>query len=526
MHSESKPFLALLVLLLCAVVAPSLASGEGIKPSGTAAVKATAKEDCPEKGEKKLTAAIDGKNMAYTAKTGLTPILDKDAGETAYIFSASYILDGGPRERPVMFLFNGGPGSSSAFLQVCAFAPMTVPGINHGLEMAAPPYKLQANPHSLLDVADMVFIDPVGTGYSRMAKPDKEGKEGEKKEPVKMDAYLGVQGDLESMVEFVRMWLTENDRWGAEIYLAGESYGGLRAAGMAGIMGQQIGVAPSGIVLISPALSYQDTTSGLDNNVTPFVNRIPSMAAAAQYHKRLGGALKNLSRDEVVERAVRWAAERFEPALRKGNRLERGERETLLRELSEFTGIPVRELDAQDMRMEASEFSAQLLRDEKKFVSIYDARVTAPGSAWSMDEDPMSNIVGEPCRTAFMRFLTETVGIRPKRPYLFTSFEIIQTWDFTLGNKGREGFVSTNVFLAKAMRRLPFMRVYLAMGRFDLVTPPESALSSLSRMDVPEGLLERNLTSRYYEGGHMMYTNPEALKALSNDLRVWISGKK
>lgn len=125
-----------------------------------------------------------------------------------------------------------------------------------------------------------------------------------------------------------------------------------------------------------------------------------------------------------------------------------------------------------------------------------------------------------------MRFLTETVGIRPKRPYLFTSFEIIQTWDFTLGNKGREGFVSTNVFLAKAMRRLPFMRVYLAMGRFDLVTPPESALSSLSRMDVPEGLLERNLTSRYYEGGHMMYTNPEALKALSNDLRVWISGKK
>lgn len=366
MHSESKPFLALLVLLLCAVVAPSLASGEGIKPSGTAAVKATAKEDCPEKGEKKLTAAIDGKNMAYTVKTGLTPILDKDAGETAYIFSASYILDGGPRERPVMFLFNGGPGSSSAFLQVCAFAPMTVPGINHGLEMAAPPYKLQANPHSLLDVADMVFIDPVGTGYSRMAKPDKEGKEGEKKEPVKMDAYLGVQGDLESMVEFVRMWLTENDRWGAEIYLAGESYGGLRAAGMAGIMGQQIGVAPSGIVLISPALSYQDTTSGLDNNVTPFVNRIPSMAAAAQYHKRLGGALKNLSRDEVVERAVRWAAERFEPALRKGNRLERGERETLLRELSEFTGIPVRELDAQDMRMEASEFSAQLLRDEKK----------------------------------------------------------------------------------------------------------------------------------------------------------------
>lgn len=187
-----------------------------------------------------------------------------------------------------------------------------------------------------------------------------------------MDAYLGVQGDLESMVKFVRMRLTENDRWGAEIYLVGESYGGLRAAGMAGIMGQQIGVAPSGIVLISPALSYQDTTSGLDNNVTPLVNRIPSMAA--QYHKRLDGALKNLSRDEVVERAVHWAAERFEPALRKGNRLERGERETLLRELSEFTGIPARELDARDMRMEAPEFSAQLLRDEKNS-SAYTTRV-------------------------------------------------------------------------------------------------------------------------------------------------------
>lgn len=526
MHSKAKPFFVLLALLLCTVAAPSFALGDEIKRSGMAVEgKNKDKEKYPEKGERKLTTAIGGKNVAYTVKTGLTPIVDKDVRETAYIFSTSYILDGGARERPVMFLFNGGPGSASVSLHAGAFAPMSVQGINCGLEMAAPPYKFEPNPHSLLDVADMVFVDPVGTGYSRMAKPDKGSKE-EEKEEVKEDAYLGVMGDLESMAEFVRMWLTENDRWGAEIYVAGESYGGLRAAGMAGLLGQQIGVAPSGIVLISPAISYQDIQPGMDNSVTPFVNMIPTMVAAAHYHNRLGGALRHLSRDEVVERAIHWAVERFEPALRKGNRLERVERETLLRELSEFTGIPTLELDAQNMRMEASEFSAHLLRNEKKFIGIYDARVAVPGTTWNLEEDPASNIAGEPYKTAFMRFLTETVGIKPKRSYAFLSPQVRQAWDFTFGNRGEEGLVSTSGFLAKAMRRMPFMRVYLAMGRFDLATPPESVLSSLSRMDVPEGLLERNLTSRYYEGGHMMYTNPEALKALSNDLRVWISGKK
>lgn len=521
MRSKTTPFL-LFLILLCSMFASAASCAEEAKKADeqTASKEEKDEDGDLEKGEKKLSAAIGGKSVGYTVKTGMTPILDDDGEEKASIFSTSYIMDGGVRERPVLFLFNGGPGSASVYLHGGSFAPMYFPGKGQGLEMAAPPYKFEANPHSLLDVADLVFVDPVGTGFSRMA----EKKKGDKEAKGDGDAFWGVKGDIESMVEFVRMWLVENDRWGAEIYLAGESYGGLRAAGMASEL-EEIGVAPSGVVLISPALSYRDIDRGLDNDITPFANVLPTMTAVAHYHKRLGGGLQELPAEEAVARAVRWVEERLIPGLRAGNRLGAEERGTLIREISEYTGIPAAEIGARNMRLDATEFSTYLLRDNGEFIGLYDGRLRAPGYSWTMSEDPTMSIAGEPYKTAFMRFLTETIGIKPKRGYVYSSGDAHKAWDFTLGYKGRLGFIATDAELAESMRRLPFMRVFLAMGRYDLVTPPESALQSLSRMEVPADRLAKNLTSKFYDGGHMMYTNPEALEALSNDLRKWLTRK-
>lgn len=520
---------ALWLLVAAALVTPTAGSihAEEAKPAAQEKENEKEKESKPppEKGEAKLSATIAGVAVPYTVKTGLTPILDENGEEKAHIFSTSYLMDDGERERPVIFLFNGGPGSASVYLHSGSFAPMIIHGVDGGLQMPRPPYKFAPNPHSLLDVADLVFIDPVGTGLSRAATPEKKdgkdgGRTGDKQDG---ESYWGVKTDIESMVEFIRMWLFDNDRWGAEIYLAGESYGGLRAAGMAGAL-EAIGVAPSGVVLISPAVSYFDVEEGLEN-VSPYVNVFPTLAAVAHYHGRLGEELQRLPREELVENARKWSEEKLFPALRAGNRLAGDEREALIREMSEMTSIPEAEIRARRLRLDIVAFSNHLLRDRERFLGLYDGRLTAPGYSWSMDEDPTMALAGEPYKTGLMRFFTETVGIKPKRPYVYSSMTAFRAWDFTLGFKGRLGFVSTSEELARAMRRLPFMRVYLAMGRYDLVTPPESALQSLSRIDAPEETVRKNIRSRIYEGGHMMYCNPEALEALSRDLREWIREK-
>ncbi len=329
---------------------------------------------------------------------------------------------------------------------------------------------------------------------------------------------------MESLVEFIRVWLNDNDRWGAPIVIGGESYGGLRAGGVANSLAD-IGVAPSGVLLISPAMSYRDVQFD-DENYIEFTSVFPSMAAVAHYHGRLKEDLQQLSVDELVKKVNDWRENRFIPLYRQGNRMAPETFDALAQELADFIAIPVEGIKAGRLKIDTDDFSTHLLRDSGRFVGLYDGRTTAYGYSYQGGEDPAHVICGEPYQTAFMRYLTETLGLFSHREYLFLSEEAFRNWDFTLGARELAGYASTVGSLSKAMRRLPYLKVFLAMGRYDMVTPPESAQQSLSKMDIPPDRLAENLESRIYEGGHMMYANPDERKRLSEDVRAWLETLK
>lgn len=522
---QNKTLFAILMALFLAfqsnIMARDSEDKDTEKHTAPKAFAAKSKEDLPETGEAKLSIAISGKDIPYVVKTGMTSIFSDDGDEEARIFSTSYIMENADRERPVMFLFNGGPGSASIYLHMGSFGPKILPLDGNGLTLPAPPYKVVDNPDSLLDVTDLVFVDPVGTGYSHVITDDNDDEEKDKDETDET-TFWGVESDIDSIAEFVRVWLNENNRWGARIFIAGESYGGLRAAGLVAAL-QDIGIAPSGVALISPALTYQDMAKNWEN-LTAQLLGIPGMAAVAHYHKRLAPDLQKMPLAELVGKVSQWCVEKYLPGLLKGNLLAKNEYDELVNDMSRFTGIPATEIRAYKLRLDAGDFSSRLLRDEGLFFSIYDGRLTAPLSAsgeYMYSEDPINTIAGEPYKTAFQRFLTEVLKLKTYRKYNYSAEDAFAEWDFTMGNKGSGGYPTTVSYLSTAMRRLPFLRVFLIMGRYDLVTPAESAIQSISRLDIPNERL-KNIQSRIYEGGHMMYTNSDARQQVSADMRAWI----
>lgn len=509
---------ALMIFMMAGFVA-ACAGEDGADKTETKA-DAAARDVSPETAETRLSVPHAGKTLDCLVRTGLTPVHDAAGEEQAKMFSVSYLLDGGARERPVLFVFNGGPGASSYYLHVGVFGPKVFDTGGDGLEIPPPPYRLVDNPDTLLDVADMVFVDPVGTGYSRASKAEKDD---DKAKGATEKDFWEVDKDIESVAEFIRVWLLENGRWGAPVYIAGESYGGLRAAGLASGL-EDIGIAPSGVILVSPAISYQEL-AGNSENYAAVVTQIPSLTAVAHYHGRLHPELQGLSRDDAVAKAVEWARGSLLPGLWDGNRIPADEFDALVDAMSYYTGIEAAEIRARRLQLSNDVFNSLLLRDRGVFLSLYDGRMTAPGSRYAYGEDPAFVISGEPYRTAYMRYLNETLGLKVMRPYVYLSRETNRAWDFTQGARGLAGYPSTGPRLGEAMRRLPFLRVFLATGRYDVLTTAESALQTMARLDVPRERLERNFISHMYEGGHMFYTNANERRRLCDDLRDWMKSK-
>ncbi len=493
-----------------------------------------AKDDSPEKKEEKkapektentLTSLINGKSMEYVVKTDLISLQSDDDEENALVFSTSYQVKDGSPGRPVLFLYNGGPGASSIYLHIGAFGPKGFLTRDSGTTPPKPPYAVEDNQDSLLDVTDLVFIDPVGTGYSRAADGKKESGDGKEKDKGAAKEsnkdFWDVDKDIDSIAEFIRVWLTENNRWGSPVFLGGESYGGLRTAGLAGEL-EDAGVAPSGVILISPVISYMDVweLNTRENRNAPIL-LFPSLAMTAHYHGRLDAGLQAMDREAFGEMVKEWCESDYLPALRRGNRLGAVERKQLAEKISEFCGLPTAVILAENLIVSQSVFCSYLLRDQHRFLSGYDGRATAYGSKYDYGEDPTNSVAGESYRTTFMRLLTETLGLKASRRYRFMSPDAFIAWDFTQGGRGLGGFPSTVRHLGTAMRRFPNLKVFAALGRYDLVTPPYSVLHSLARLDIPSERVG-DIVHRMYEGGHMMYTNVEAKKQLADDLRRWI----
>lgn len=449
--------------------------------------------------------SVNGKILKYTATAGTLPLTSAGGETEAHVFYVAYTADSAVRsgKRPLIFAFNGGPGSSSVWLHLGAAGPKRVEMLDNG-SMPPPPYKLTDNTETWLDQADLVFIDPVGTGYSRAVKPDQAGK------------FHSLKGDIESVGEFIRLYLTRYERWSSPLFLAGESYGTTRAAGLAGHLIER-GIAFNGIILVSTVLNFS-TISFTPGNEFPYVLFLPSYTAAAWFHKRLP---PDLSRDlpATLREAEEWATGDYLRALSKGDRLSPGERQEIIRRLARYTGLDERYIDNSNLRIEARRFSKELLREQKRTVGRFDSRLLGTDlfAATDLpDFDPSLASVRPPFTSTFNDYVRNELGYKTDREYNILG-EGVGKWDWETKNS----FVDTSEALRGAFSKNPYMRLFVASGTFDLATPYLGTEFILNHLGLEQAERE-NITTARYAAGHMIYTDAASRALLKRDIAAFI----
>jgi len=494
-----------IVLLLAALV---LSAG----PAG-AADKVPAKKDstgAPVQTHHQIRAG--GKSVRYTVTTGKLP-LKNEAGDTeAEIFFMAYTLDGtgkgtaSPSSRPLMFSFNGGPGSSSVWLHLGALGPKRVKMRVDGA-MPSPPYQLVDNPDTWLDQTDLVFIDPVGTGYSRASKPELGKK------------YWGVQGDLESVGEFIRLYLTRYQRWASPLFLVGESYGTTRAAGLSGYLVDR-GIAFNGILLVSSILNFEtaDFTRG---NELPYTLYLPTYTATAWYHKKLPADLQGRPLAPALREAEAWASTEYASALAKGDRLSAEERSAVEEKLSRYTGLDRGYVQLSNLRVDIQHFCKELLRDQRRTIGRLDSRfqgIDESAASETPDFDPSLAAIRPPYTAMFNDYVRGELDYKSDLTYHILGGGI-GPWDW--GTGGRQGFPDVSNALRSAFAKNPDMKLFVASGHYDLATPYFATNYTLDHLGL-EPVERGRITTREYEAGHMMYIHEAELAKLKKDVTDFI----
>ncbi|WP_326524922.1 S10 family peptidase [Sphingomonas sp.] len=496
----------ILVFAAAALISVPLAAQDA-PPLRPAASKA---EDVPppNRSVTRHRGVFGGQAVAYTAIAGETYLKADDGTPKAAIFSVSYIKDGVDPRRPVTFLFNGGPGSGSVWLHMGAFGPKRVAIPSDARDDGAPPYPILDNPDSLLDVTDIVFIDPVGTGYSHaLGKTDPK-------------EYYGVTQDARSIADFIRLWLNEHGRWNAPKYLGGESYGTTRSAAVLNqLEGSYNDVAFNGVLLISTVLDFGAGADTPGNEMTHILN-LPSMAVTALYH----GKAQATGAAAFADEARRWATGPYAAALLKGNALSQEERASVRRDLARFTGLSERYLDQADLRVEPGRFYKELLRDRGLTVGRLDSRYTGrdfDNAGETPDNDPSFYGIDAGYTAAINAFTRGDLNYRTDRSYV-TIGSLGAQWDWRLGG-GRDNNVYMNVapYIGKALRENSGLRIFVGQGWYDFATPFFAAEYSLSRT----GYDKSRIHFEYYDSGHMMYVRDEDRAKLTRDVRAFIRGR-
>ncbi|MFG1704831.1 S10 family peptidase [Nonomuraea sp. M3C6] len=453
--------------------------------------------------------------QSYTATTG-TMVLREEVftdgkfdglRPKAEMFITSYTLDGAePLSRPVTFAFNGGPGSSSVWLHLGVLGPRRVVMGDAGA-LLPPPYGLVDNEESLLAVSDLVFIDPVSTGFSRAA-------EGEKAEP-----YHGFTGDIESVGEMIRLWTTRNGRWMSPKFLAGESYGTVRAAGLADHLQSRYGMYLNGVLLISSVLDYI-TGDFNEGNDLSYALYLPTYAAIAHYH----GLHGDRPLADVLREAEAFAERDYPWALARGNRLTPEERSAAVARIAALAGLSEDYVDRVDLRIEHIRFFTEVLRSRRQVVGRLDGRFIG----WDPDSgrehftaDPSMNAIMGPYSAALNHYLRTELDYANDLPYEVLTSRV-QPWSY----KEFEGAHVTVVDkLGAAMRANPHLRVHVACGYHDGATPYYAAEHALAHLPVPAELAA-NVEFRYYEAGHMMYVHEPTRLRQSADLAAFVLGQQ
>ena len=493
------------------ILAATLMAGAPPQHTPSAVPDAETKQSVEKRAEQDIpavsshTVAIGGKPLPYTATAGFLPV-QNDAGDTeAQIFYVAYTA-GAPnpdRRRPLIFFLNGGPGASSVWLHLGAAGPRRVRMLDDG-RLPPPPYRLVDNDSSWLDLGDLVFIDPVGTGYSRAEKADQAQK------------FFTQQGDIDAIGRFIRLYLNRSGRWSSPLFLVGESYGAFRSAGLSEHLVEH-GIALNGIILVSSVMNFQ--TISFDNgNDLPYVLFLPSYAATAWYHGKLPPDLQ-ADLGKTLAAAEQWAGTEYLVALARGDRLTPEERLAVATKLAAFTGLDRTFIDNRNLRIDSRGFVRELLRDRRQVVGYMDSRFTADNLEPSSPHgfDPTVAIIRPPYTATFNDYIRGELGFKCDLEY-FTLGGGTGRWDFETKNS----YADSSENLRNTLAKNPYMNVFVASGLFDLATPHYATDYTLSHLGLTPDL-RKNITTRQYKAGHMMYLESASLAKLKKDVAEFIA---
>jgi carboxypeptidase C (cathepsin A) len=450
------------------------------------------------------TVMVDGTPIAFKATTGNLILKDEKGKQKASIFYIAYTKDKTDLgKRPITFCFNGGPGSSSVWLHLGMFGPKRV-ALSDDL-CAMPTYELVDNEYSILDVTDLVFIDPVSTGYSR-AVPGEDPKQ-----------FHGVDEDIKSVADFIRLYTTRNDRWQSPKYIAGESYGTTRAAGLARHLHDEHYMYVDGIMLISSVLNFQTFHDWQGGNDLPYILYLPSFTATAWFHKKLPPELQSKSLEEVLKEVEHFALTDYTLALMQGDVLSSEARAKTIQQLALFTGLSPEFIDGSNLRINSSYFRKELLRSQRRTVGRFDSRflgIDSSAVGAVPEGDPSFDALIGSFTSAFNQYVREDLKWKQDEEYQILAN--VNPWDYSKAATNQ--YLNMGESLREVMTRNPCVKVFVASGYYDLATPYFATDYTFDHLGLDPSLRSHTKTS-YYEAGHMMYIYPPALIALKKDIQ-------
>jgi carboxypeptidase C (cathepsin A) len=534
-----------LALFLAALLVPTPAPGSEAPPAKVEAPIPAAESAAPAKPifatseqRSRSSVTVARRRIAYQAVAGTLVVHAKDWQDTdpleaeagvkedkdkdgdkpkaeASMFYTAYFKDGAPAsDRPITFLFNGGPGSSTVWLHMGAFGPVRVQTAD-AVHTPPAPYSVVNNDQSLLDASDLVFVDAPGTGFSRIAGNDKE------------KAFYGVDQDIDAFAQFITQFLSKYGRWNSPKYIFGESYGTMRAAGLALALQNQ-DVDLNGVILLSDILAWDllpddpQVNPGVD---LPYVMTLPTYAATAWYHNRIARPDGDLQ--SFLSRVETFATTEYLQTLIKGNELGDEERQRIAQQLSAFTGLSLPYLLKTNLRIQYGAFQKELLADREQTVGTLDTRflgATLDPLSKIANYDPQSSAISAAYVGAFNDYVRGTLRYEPGIAFK-SGIPIYESWDYKHKPPGAERplIALPNVLpdLATAMKQNPDLKVMVNGGYYDVSTPYFAGRYEMRHLPIPANL-RGNIEYRYYESGHMVYAHPPSLKALHDNVADFI----
>ncbi|MCB2209969.1 peptidase S10 [bacterium] len=472
------------------------------------------KQTTPETIEEKTSQTqhsivLNGEELHYTVTTGTLVLTeeDPDDGEKqkASIFYIAYTKDDAETDRPLTFSFNGGPGSSSVWMHLGMVGPKRVKMTEKG-DPVGPPYELVDNEFSLFDTTDLVFIDPVSTGYSRPVPKEKA------------EQFHNAKKDVESVGDFIRVWTTRNKRWLSPKFLIGESYGTTRAAGLAGYLHQRHGMYLNGIMLVSSILNFM-TAQFDEGNDLPYILFLPSYTATAWYHHKLPDDLQ-ADLEKAITEAREFALTDYTLALMQGNELRGAERQAIVDKLARLTGLSEDYVKGTNLRINIHRFCKELLRDQSLTVGRLDSRYTGfdiDDVGETHEVDPSYSAILGPYTATMYDYLRRDLGYETDLPYEVLK-SLYQSWDY---KNYKNQYVNTASDLRRGFQLHPGLKAIVCNGYFDLATPFLATEYTYNHIPLPEAQ-QNNIKMTYYEAGHMMYLHLPSLEKVSKDLHTFI----